>query len=61
MKSLSFSSSHFPFLGSLVKLFIGANCLSDAGLQRLTAPVRVMKKGLENLQLLELSGKFIDL
>uniref|UniRef100_A0A8C2E2L1 Leucine rich repeat containing 42 n=1 Tax=Cyprinus carpio TaxID=7962 RepID=A0A8C2E2L1_CYPCA len=42
-------------LASLVKLFIGANCLSDAGLQRLTAPVRVMKKGLENLQLLELS------
>ncbi|XP_043076580.1 leucine-rich repeat-containing protein 42 isoform X2 [Puntigrus tetrazona] len=40
---------------SLVKLFIGANCLSDAGLQRLTAPVRVMKKGLENLQLLDLS------
>lgn len=44
-----------------MKLFIGANCLSDAGLQRLTAPVRVMKKGLENLQLLELSGKFMDL
>ncbi|XP_050980706.1 leucine-rich repeat-containing protein 42 [Labeo rohita] len=42
-------------LTSLVKLFIGANCLSDAGLQRLTAPVRVMKKGLENLQLLGLS------
>ncbi|XP_056322681.1 leucine-rich repeat-containing protein 42 [Danio aesculapii] len=42
-------------LTSLVKLFLGANCLSDAGLQRLTAPVRVMKKGLENLQLLDLS------
>uniref|UniRef100_A0A672M424 Leucine-rich repeat-containing protein 42-like n=1 Tax=Sinocyclocheilus grahami TaxID=75366 RepID=A0A672M424_SINGR len=27
-------------LASIVKLFIGANCLSDAGLQRLTAPVR---------------------
>ncbi|ROL44646.1 Leucine-rich repeat-containing protein 42 [Anabarilius grahami] len=45
-------------LASLVKLFIGANCLSDAGLQRLTAPVRVMKKGLESLQLLDLSGFF---
>ncbi|XP_067309149.1 leucine-rich repeat-containing protein 42 [Pseudorasbora parva] len=42
-------------LASLVKLFIGSNCLSDAGLQRLTAPVRVMKKGLESLQLLDLS------
>ncbi|XP_048020465.1 leucine-rich repeat-containing protein 42 [Megalobrama amblycephala] len=42
-------------LASLVKLFIGANCLSDAGLQRLTAPVRVMKKGLESLQILDLS------
>ncbi|XP_051990539.1 leucine-rich repeat-containing protein 42 [Xyrauchen texanus] len=42
-------------LSSLVKLFLGTNCLSDAGLQRLTAPVRVMKKGLENLQLLDLS------
>ncbi|XP_056600354.1 leucine-rich repeat-containing protein 42 [Triplophysa dalaica] len=42
-------------LASLVKLFMGANRLSDAGLQRLTAPIRVMKKGLENLQLLDLS------
>ncbi|KAG7321542.1 hypothetical protein KOW79_014400 [Hemibagrus wyckioides] len=39
----------------LVKLFLGANCLSDKGLQRLTAPVRVMKRGLENLQQLDLS------
>ncbi|XP_051553070.1 leucine-rich repeat-containing protein 42-like [Myxocyprinus asiaticus] len=41
---------------------IGANCLSDAGLQRLTAPVRLMKKGLENLQIslvnLSLKGFF---
>ncbi|XP_056096933.1 leucine-rich repeat-containing protein 42 [Rhinichthys klamathensis goyatoka] len=46
-------------LASLVKLFIGANCLSDAGLQKLTAPVRVMKKGLENLQLLDVSENHI--
>lgn len=37
---------------------MGANRLSDAGLQRLTAPIRVMKKGLENLQVLDLSGMF---
>ncbi|KAK1786272.1 hypothetical protein P4O66_017967 [Electrophorus voltai] len=40
----------------LVRLFIGDNCLSDEGLQRLTAPVRVMKKGLESLQQLDLSS-----
>ncbi|MCI4386206.1 hypothetical protein PGIGA_G00059810 [Pangasianodon gigas] len=40
----------------LVKLFLGANCLSDKGLQRLTAPIRVMKRGLENLQHLDLSS-----
>ncbi|XP_027012493.1 leucine-rich repeat-containing protein 42 isoform X2 [Tachysurus fulvidraco] len=39
----------------LVTLFLGANCLSDKGLQRLTAPIRVMKRGLENLQQLDLS------
>uniref|UniRef100_A0A671P8D2 Leucine rich repeat containing 42 n=1 Tax=Sinocyclocheilus anshuiensis TaxID=1608454 RepID=A0A671P8D2_9TELE len=56
---------HFLFpphisLFSVVCFFIGANCLSDAGLQRLTAPVRVMKKGLENLQLLELSNPITE-
>ncbi|XP_031415220.1 leucine-rich repeat-containing protein 42 isoform X2 [Clupea harengus] len=40
---------------SLSQLFLGANCLSDTGLQKLTAPVRVMKRGLQNLQLLDLS------
>ncbi|TTH99991.1 Leucine-rich repeat-containing protein 42 [Bagarius yarrelli] len=40
----------------LVTLFLGANCLSDEGLRRLTAPVRVMKRGLENLQHLDLSS-----
>ncbi|XP_030630571.1 leucine-rich repeat-containing protein 42 [Chanos chanos] len=42
-------------LNSLVQLSLGGNCLSDRGLQTLTAPVRVMKRGLENLQLLDLS------
>ncbi|XP_060753890.1 leucine-rich repeat-containing protein 42 isoform X2 [Neoarius graeffei] len=40
----------------LVTLFLGANCLSDKGLQRLTAPIRVMRRGLENLQHLDLSS-----
>ncbi|XP_062411012.1 leucine-rich repeat-containing protein 42 isoform X2 [Sardina pilchardus] len=42
-------------LGSLSQLSLGANCLSDPGLQKLTAPVRVMKRGLQNLKLLDLS------
>lgn len=40
----------------LVKLFLGANCLSDKAVQRLTAPIRVMKRGLENLRHLDLSS-----
>ncbi|KAG9343287.1 hypothetical protein JZ751_014268 [Albula glossodonta] len=42
-------------LSSLVQLSLGDNHLSNRGIQKLTAPVRVMKKGLENLQLLDLS------
>ncbi|XP_047446073.1 leucine-rich repeat-containing protein 42 isoform X2 [Mugil cephalus] len=42
-------------LASLVQLFIGGNSLSDAGLQRLTAPIRMMQKGLDRLQLLDVS------
>ncbi|XP_026230842.1 leucine-rich repeat-containing protein 42 isoform X1 [Anabas testudineus] len=40
---------------SLIRLFIGGNSLSDVGLQRLTAPIRMMKKGMDNLQILDLS------
>lgn len=40
---------------SLAHLSLGGNSLSDVGLQRLTAPVRMMKRGLSNLQLLDLS------
>ncbi|XP_026168900.1 leucine-rich repeat-containing protein 42 [Mastacembelus armatus] len=40
---------------SLIQLFIGGNGLSDAGLQRLTAPIRMMKKGLDCLQFLDVS------
>ncbi|CAI5640178.1 leucine-rich repeat-containing protein 42 isoform X1 [Oreochromis aureus] len=40
---------------SLIQLFIGSNSLSDAGLQRLTAPIRMMHKGLDSLQLLDIS------
>ncbi|KAM6989250.1 leucine-rich repeat-containing protein 42 isoform 2-T2 [Tautogolabrus adspersus] len=42
-------------LASLIQLFIGGNSLSDVGLQRLTAPVRMMRKGLDCLQALDLS------
>ncbi|CAJ1072634.1 leucine-rich repeat-containing protein 42 isoform X2 [Xyrichtys novacula] len=42
-------------LASLNQLFIGGNSLSDAGLQKLTAPIRMMKKGLDCLQVLDLS------
>ncbi|XP_034744617.1 leucine-rich repeat-containing protein 42 isoform X2 [Etheostoma cragini] len=42
-------------LASLIQLFIGGNSLSDVGLQRLTAPIRLLKKGLDCLQLLDIS------
>ncbi|KAM9719749.1 leucine-rich repeat-containing protein 42 isoform 2-T2 [Menidia menidia] len=42
-------------LASLIQLFIGGNSLSDAGLQRLTAPIRMMQRGLDCLQVLDVS------
>lgn len=42
-------------LTNLEQLFIGANNISDVGLQRLTAPVRMMKKGLDSLSSLDVS------
>ncbi|XP_024914391.1 leucine-rich repeat-containing protein 42 isoform X2 [Cynoglossus semilaevis] len=42
-------------LANLTHLAIGGNNLSDVGLQRLTAPIRIMKKGLGGLQLLDIS------
>ncbi|XP_066481506.1 leucine-rich repeat-containing protein 42 [Tiliqua scincoides] len=42
-------------LSSLTRLLLKDNCLSDAGLRKMTAPVRVMKRGLENLSILDLS------
>uniref|UniRef100_A0A8D0H8Y6 Leucine-rich repeat-containing protein 42 n=1 Tax=Sphenodon punctatus TaxID=8508 RepID=A0A8D0H8Y6_SPHPU len=43
-------------LSSVTRLLLKDNCLSDAGLRRMTAPVRVVKRGLENLSLLDLSS-----
>ncbi|CAK6965633.1 leucine-rich repeat-containing protein 42 isoform X1 [Scomber scombrus] len=40
---------------SLIQLFIGGNSLSDVGLQRLTSPIRMMRKGLDCLQFLDVS------
>nr|XP_056701039.1 leucine-rich repeat-containing protein 42 [Euleptes europaea] len=42
-------------LSSLIRLLLKDNCLSDAGLRKMTAPVRVMKKDLGNLSILDLS------
>lgn len=42
-------------LSSLTQLLLKDNGLSDVGLRKMTAPVRVMKKGLENLSILDLS------
>ncbi|XP_063742300.1 leucine-rich repeat-containing protein 42 isoform X2 [Eleginops maclovinus] len=42
-------------LASLKQLSIGGNKLSDVGLQRLTAPIRMLRKGLDCLQLLDVS------
>ncbi|XP_011614538.1 leucine-rich repeat-containing protein 42 isoform X1 [Takifugu rubripes] len=44
---------------SLVELSIGGNSLSDAGLQRLTAPIRMMKKGFDCLKSLDISHNTI--
>uniref|UniRef100_A0A3P9ISI0 Leucine-rich repeat-containing protein 42 n=1 Tax=Oryzias latipes TaxID=8090 RepID=A0A3P9ISI0_ORYLA len=46
---------HVTSLANLVRLFIGANGLSDAGLQRLTAAVRMRRAGLDSLQVLDVS------
>lgn len=40
---------------NLVQLFVGGNSLSDVGLQRLTAPIRMLRKGLDCLQFLDVS------
>ncbi|RVE62116.1 hypothetical protein OJAV_G00177440 [Oryzias javanicus] len=40
---------------SLVQLSVGGNGLSDAGLQRLTAPVRMRRSGLDGLRVLDVS------
>ncbi|XP_039175840.1 leucine-rich repeat-containing protein 42 [Crotalus tigris] len=42
-------------LSSLTHLLLKHNCLSDIGLRKMTARVRVMKRGLENLSVLDLS------
>ncbi|KAM6124123.1 leucine-rich repeat-containing protein 42 [Pterocles gutturalis] len=42
-------------LSSVKRLLLKDNSLSDAGLRRMTAPIRVLKKGLENLSVLDLS------
>ncbi|XP_061099505.1 leucine-rich repeat-containing protein 42 [Conger conger] len=47
-------------LSSLVQLYLGDNHLSNRGLQKLTAPVRVMKRGLGSLQLLDLSWNAVS-
>ncbi|KAJ8357566.1 hypothetical protein SKAU_G00203600 [Synaphobranchus kaupii] len=47
-------------LSSLRHLSLGDNHLSNRGLQKLTAPARVMKRGLGNLQLLDLSWNTIS-
>ncbi|XP_044286295.1 leucine-rich repeat-containing protein 42 [Varanus komodoensis] len=42
-------------LSSLTQLLLKDNCLSDIGVRKMTAPVRIMKRGLENLSVLDLS------
>ncbi|TFK07966.1 ribonuclease T2 [Platysternon megacephalum] len=42
-------------LSSVTRLLLKDNCLSDAGLRKMTTTVRVMKRGLENLPVLDLS------
>lgn len=40
---------------SLIELSVGGNSLSDAGIQRMTTPIRIMKRGLNCLKILDVS------
>ncbi|XP_040216372.1 leucine-rich repeat-containing protein 42 [Rana temporaria] len=42
-------------LNSLRELYLRDNCLSDAGIRKMTAPVRILHRGLGSLTLLDLS------
>nr|XP_033772449.1 leucine-rich repeat-containing protein 42 isoform X2 [Geotrypetes seraphini]XP_033772450.1 leucine-rich repeat-containing protein 42 isoform X2 [Geotrypetes seraphini] len=46
---------HVATLSGLIQLHLKDNCLSNAGLRKMTAPVRVMKQGLQQLEVLDLS------
>ncbi|XP_053549415.1 leucine-rich repeat-containing protein 42 [Bombina bombina] len=46
---------HLTTLTSLTELFLKDNCLSDAGLRKMTAPMRVLHRGPEHLTLLDVS------
>lgn len=46
-------------ISSLVQLSVGGNGLSDSGLQRLTAPVRMRRSGLDGLRVLDVSCQFM--
>ncbi|KAL3055479.1 hypothetical protein OYC64_018199 [Pagothenia borchgrevinki] len=48
-------TSSSSLASSLMQLSIGGNRLSDVGLQRFTAPIRMLRKGLDCLQLLDVS------
>lgn len=42
-------------MASLEQLFIGGNSFTDVGMQRLTTPIRMLKKGLDSLRSLDIS------
>ncbi|XP_044156368.1 leucine-rich repeat-containing protein 42 [Bufo gargarizans] len=42
-------------MDSLRELYLKDNCLSDIGVRKMTAPVRVLQRGLGNLSLLDMS------
>ncbi|XP_053325665.1 leucine-rich repeat-containing protein 42 [Spea bombifrons] len=42
-------------LSSLTELYLKDNCLSDAGIRKMTAPVRVLHRGLGSLTVLDMS------
>lgn len=47
-------------MANLELLFIGGNSLTDVGMQRLTAPIRMLKKGLDCLRSLDISYNSIS-
>ena len=46
---------------SLLKLVLSHNAMTDTGLQKMTTPHRMLRKGPEHIQYIDLTGKWYDI